>query len=217
MAKIAPTPEEIIPAKTDAENRENLLQLKKSHGSKFFIPICSILPYIYREADDLHKNNDLSQFKEIMELIDEGVPFAKWTVNLLVDYRIGNIRDIREAERAEGILPHNDQQKHIYKVGKDYSEEFQQAVKNIESTDLSHLKNSLEHIEANDKDEEFQLWQHISKIKKITKTIPEGKSGRLSGLTDLCLDSAYRISRKLKSYTDKYGKKILKGRPFGGR
>ncbi|GAG12513.1 unnamed protein product, partial [marine sediment metagenome] len=198
---------------------DDLIELKNS-SEKFFMPICSILPYVYKEADDLHRHNnnnikdDLPQYRKIMGLIDAGVPFAKWTVNLLVDYRNANLKDVKEVEGKDFDIRH---QKQIYIVGEDYSEEFQQAVKNVENTDLSHLKNSLEHIGANDEDDEFQLWQHISKIKKIVDTIPGDKSGRLKELTELCLDSAYRISRKLKSYTKKFGMNILKGRPYGGR
>ena len=171
--------------------------LNNSYGvPKRIIPICSILPYVYKEASELRKTTKKHKdiYSKIMKYIGNCLPLAKWTVNNLVDNRRKHQRDFKNSKHQEAI----------YEEGKDYKDELYKAVKAAdENFNLPIPKTKIsDHINTDNK--EFLLWQQVFKVYKMIQEIPEEDRGDLEKYINASIDCSYRICKKFKEYNDKY-------------
>ena len=170
-------------------------------GSHAILPICSILPRIYRTAQNLFdksKKRDLD-LKAIMDYSHNCIPLAKWTVNNLV----GSRRRHKEDFADKGLNLH---QREIYKVEdlEKYQEEFFAAVKEADDNfQFPKPKTQIaDHINIDDK--AYLLWQQVFKVFKMIEKLPDKQKTEFEAGINLAIDCSYRICKKLKEYNDKY-------------
>lgn len=193
-----PTIQPPEPPKVKPSGKKDWIDQLPRHDSKrMAIEICSILPPAYAEANWLLDNTENDNFRILKNLIGESIPLAKWTINLLVQYK--------RQFTTDQVAGHGQ----FYKVGEDYSDEFKNAKRITESSDLSKFRtNVADYAEANTEKTEWILFHYMCKVKQMLDEV-EGDVGNLYIFVDKCQDSAFRICSKLESYIELYGSSII--------